>query len=351
MLKVEDAYFAISGTPIIEGVSFEIKKGEIACLLGPSGSGKTSILRLIAGLEALDRGNIFIGDQLVSNKQHNLSPNKRGIGFLFQDYALFPHLTVYQNIAWGIGKTEKDKTEVIVKQLLDRIQMYGQAEKYPHELSGGEQQRVALARAQACQPNLLLLDEPFSGLDTNLRNDIREQTNLILRSDKVTSIIVTHDPEEAMTLADKIILINNGKISQVGNPEELYRSPSNKFAASFFGDINRLNGIVEGKLIKTSFGCFANNKFPEGVSVDVLARPESLKITRAPKDVGITCNEVEIQSLRKNGKYTVVRVGPKGDKNPENTVVIRQLGEIETYSTEPLFLELTENNTFLFAKP
>ena len=110
MLKVEDAYFAISGTPIIEGVSFEITKGEIACLLGPSGSGKTSILRLIAGLEALDRGNIFIGDQLVSNKQHNLSPNKRGIGFLFQDYALFPHLTVYQNIAWGIGKTEKDKT-------------------------------------------------------------------------------------------------------------------------------------------------------------------------------------------------------------------------------------------------
>ena len=270
---------------------------------------------------------------------------------MFQDYALFPHLTVYQNIAWGIGKTEKDKTEVIVKQLLGRIQMYDQAEKYPHELSGGEQQRVALARAQACQPNLLLLDEPFSGLDTNLRNDIREQTNLILRSDKVTSIIVTHDPEEAMTLADKIILINNGKISQVGNPEELYRSPSNKFAASFFGDINRLNGIVEGKLIKTSFGCFANNRFPEGVSVDVLARPESLKITRAPKDVGITCNEVEIQSLRKNGKYTVVRVGPKGDKNPENTVVIRQLGEIETYSTEPLFLELTENNTFLFAKP
>ncbi|MCH2631954.1 MAG: ABC transporter ATP-binding protein, partial [Nisaea sp.] len=199
MLKVEDAYFAISGTPIIEGVSFEITKGEIACLLGPSGSGKTSILRLIAGLEALDRGNIFIGDQLVSNKQHNLSPNKRGIGFLFQDYALFPHLTVYQNIAWGIGKTEKDKTEVIVKQLLDRIQMYDQAEKYPHELSGGEQQRVALARAQACQPNLLLLDEPFSGLDTNLRNDIREQTSLILRSDKITSIIVTHDPEEAMT--------------------------------------------------------------------------------------------------------------------------------------------------------
>ena len=157
MLKVEDAYFAISGTPIIEGVSFEITKGEIACLLGPSGSGKTSILRLIAGLEALDRGNIFIGDQLVSNKQHNLSPNKRGIGFLFQDYALFPHLTVYQNIAWGIGKTEKDKTEVIVKQLLGRIQMYDQAEKYPHELSGGEQQRVALARAQACQPNFCLL--------------------------------------------------------------------------------------------------------------------------------------------------------------------------------------------------
>ena len=154
MLKVEDAYFAISGTPIIEGVSFEITKGEIACLLGPSGSGKTSILRLIAGLEALDRGNIFIGDQLVSNKQHNLSPNKRGIGFLFQDYALFPHLTVYQNIAWGIGKTEKDKSGVIVKQLLDRIQMYDQAEKYPHELSGGEQQRVALARAMVTRPRL-----------------------------------------------------------------------------------------------------------------------------------------------------------------------------------------------------
>ena len=174
MLKVEDAHFAISGTPILEGVSFEITKGEIACLLGPSGSGKTSILRLIAGLEALDRGSIFIGDRLVSNKQHNLSPNKRGIGFLFQDYALFPHLTVYQNISWGIRKTEKDKSKVIVKQLLDRIQMYDQAQKYPHELSGGEQQRVALARAQACRPNLLLLDEPFSGLDTTLRNDIRE---------------------------------------------------------------------------------------------------------------------------------------------------------------------------------
>ncbi len=298
MLKVEDAYFAISGTPIIEGVSFEIKKGEIACLLGPSGSGKTSILRLIAGLEALDRGNIFIGDQLVSNKQHNLSPNKRGIGFLFQDYALFPHLTVYQNIAWGIGKTEKDKTEVIVKQLLDRIQMYDQAEKYPHELSGGEQQRVALARAQACQPNLLLLDEPFSGLDTNLRNDIREQTNLILRSDKVTSIIVTHDPEEAMTLADKIILINNGKISQVGNPEELYRSPSNKFAASFFGDINRLNGIVEGKLIKCVWSvCSWVRRMPSRVSGERPSWPSRRRICR-PLSPASTSSRVWSVSIR-----------------------------------------------------
>ena len=267
-------------TKIVNNISFKVKKGELVCLLGPSGCGKTSTLRLIAGLEIPNSGSISIAGKCVSDKNRFIEPHKRDVGFLFQDFALFPHLTTKENIAWGLSHLEPKKKTNRLEELLEQISMTEHEDKYPHELSGGEQQRVSLARALAPKPSLLLLDEPFSSLDTKLRHEIREETSQILEDTNTTAIIVTHDPEEAMLIADKIILMSDGKIMQEGTARELYDNPKNQFVASFLGYVNQINGLVNGDLIETIIGNIPNPNFPDKTNLNIILRPQALSLSK-----------------------------------------------------------------------
>lgn len=224
--------------PVLEGVDFALGKGQICAIVGESGSGKSTFLKLIAGLEAPDQGTIIIDGKAVSSSGSYVPPEKRQIGFVFQDFALFPHLTVDKNVGFGLprGKASRDRVEA----LLGLIGLTGHGAKYPHELSGGEQQRVALARAMAPNPKILLLDEPFSNLDVGIKKAVRAFVFDIIRSSNLTCVFVTHDLDDAMMYADVISILHKGRIEQTGSPEALYANPKNAYIAGFFGDINVL---------------------------------------------------------------------------------------------------------------
>ena len=222
----------------LDDVSVEAPTGSLTALLGPSGSGKSTLLRVIAGLESPDSGQIFISDE----EKTNLPPQKRGVGFVFQHYAAFKHMTVFENVAFGL-KIRKHPKEVIrqrVHELLELVQLEGFYTRYPTQLSGGQRQRMALARALAVEPDVLLLDEPFGALDARVRQELRAWLRRLHEDIRVTTILVTHDQEEAMEVADNIVLMNHGKIEQVGGPQDLYEQPANEFVMSFIGPVNRL---------------------------------------------------------------------------------------------------------------
>ena len=267
---------AFDQVPVIRGVGLSAAPGETLCLLGPSGCGKTTLLRILAGLEAPDAGTFNICGEPVFAGGVNTPPEKRQVGYLFQDYALFPHLSVEQNIAFGIQGNANVGRQVA--DLLDRVNLSGFEKAMPSTLSGGQQQRVALARALARQPTLMLLDEPFSGLDTDLKLQLRESTHRLLKEQGITAVIVTHDAEEAMYMADRIALMDQGAIVQLGTPEELYGEPVNQFCARFLGPTLTLEGHHDGQRIQTAAGEFATDpRYPVG-AVKVLMRPESLSV-------------------------------------------------------------------------
>ena len=222
----------------LDDVSVEAPTGSLSALLGPSGSGKSTLLRVIAGLESPDSGQIFISDE----EKTNLPPQKRGVGFVFQHYAAFKHMTVFENVAFGlkIRKHSRDATRQRVHELLELVQLEGFAGRYPTQLSGGQRQRMALARALAVEPDVLLLDEPFGALDARVRQELRAWLRRLHEDIQVTTILVTHDQEEAMELADNIVLMNHGKVEQVGGPQDLYEQPTNEFVMGFIGPVNRL---------------------------------------------------------------------------------------------------------------
>jgi iron(III) transport system ATP-binding protein len=237
----------------VRDFSFEIAPGEIVCLLGPSGCGKTTLLRMIAGIERLDQGRIAIGDIEVSSPSVFMPPEARGVGLMFQDFALFPHLSVVDNVAFGLKRLGRKVARLEAMAALSRMGLADYASDYPHMLSGGQQQRVALARAIVPRPAVILMDEPFSGLDSRLRHAVRNETLAILREVRATAIIVTHDAEEAMRLADRIAVMREGRLVQAGSAEELYRSPSSVYVAETFSEMNVLpcrviSGWVVGPL-------------------------------------------------------------------------------------------------------
>lgn len=219
------------GVPAVNNISFSIEEGIIVSLLGPSGCGKTTTLRLLAGFETPDNGFIHFDEKLIASPHFNLPPERRNIGMVFQDYALFPHLNVFENITFGI-KDKKTKQQEC-KKLLSLVNLEGFEKRYPHELSGGQQQRIALARALSTKPQLLLMDEPFSNLDTSLRKQMREEIKRIVKNTGISAVLVTHDPEDALVMADKIIIMKGGAIEQQGSPRELYERPATQFVAGF----------------------------------------------------------------------------------------------------------------------
>jgi iron(III) transport system ATP-binding protein len=245
-------------TLAVKSCDLEVASGEILALLGPSGSGKTTLLRLIAGFERPDEGRIFIGGRPVVDVASSVwvAAEDRGVGMVFQDYALFPHLTVAQNVRFGLRNTTRKERRSRVEELLRLTELAHCADRYPHELSGGQQQRVALARALAPRPGVVLLDEPFNGLDPELRPQMRREVARILRHLGTAAILVTHDQEEALGMADQVAVIRNGEIQQVGTPEDIYYSPSTGFVANFVGHADFIPGLVSGSVVHTEIGIF-----------------------------------------------------------------------------------------------
>ena len=349
MLKLENLSLRFDDDQIIRDVSFEVADGELVCLLGPSGCGKTTTLRLIAGFEKPEAGTISLGDQIVSSASHAIAPQKRDVGFLFQDYALFPHLTVAENIAYGLSGRTKQQVKDRTTEMLRQIRMQDHAYKYPHELSGGEQQRVALARARAPRPSLLLLDEPFSGLDTSLRAKLRRETRDVLKDRGVTAIMVTHDPEEAMLMADRIILMRDGRVVQTGTPEELYTGPIDAFTAEFFCEVNHLDGIVDGDWIKTDAGRIPNQNHPDGMEVDVLIRPEAVTLGSEAFDKALS-QEVRVCSVDYAGGASHIRLGLGDDLEPTTHIHARYPGPFRAVTGDRVQLNIDQAQTFIFPK-
>ncbi|MEM9278388.1 MAG: ABC transporter ATP-binding protein [Pseudomonadota bacterium] len=253
-MSFENISYRIGNQKILDDISLEVAPGKVLCLLGPSGSGKTSLLRIAAGLIEECSGVVKIDDEKVTCASAFVPPEKRGVGLVFQDYALFPHLTLMQNIEFGLTGLGREDARKQAERILARVGMEDRADQYPHVLSGGEQQRIALARALAPRPGILLMDEPFSGLDSRLRDTVREQSLELLRETRATAIIVTHDAEEALRVGDHIALIRDGKLVQQGTARDLYYNPNSIFTAAFFSEINVIPAVVSDGSADTVFG-------------------------------------------------------------------------------------------------
>lgn len=276
-LEIRNIVKSFGGRSVVDDVSLTVNAGQVTCLLGPSGCGKSTTLRIIAGVEAQDSGTIFVDGELVCDTITRVPPEERSIGLMFQDFALFPHLSVAENVGFGLkGGARKNANRI--GELLEKTGMSRFVNAYPHELSGGEQQRIALARALAPRPKIMLMDEPFSGLDDRLRDDIRDETLAVLKEEGAGVLLVTHEPEEAMRMADEIALMRAGRIVQRGAPYHIYNAPVDKAAAGFFSDINVIKGKVQGALTDTPFGQFLAPGVPDGTDVDIVIRPQHLKI-------------------------------------------------------------------------
>ncbi|MDU8911262.1 ABC transporter ATP-binding protein [Aestuariicoccus sp. MJ-SS9] len=276
-LEIRNLTRRFDGKAVVDDVSLTIQPGHVTCLLGPSGCGKSTTLRMIAGVEMQDSGTIHVDGALICDTVFRVPPERRSIGLMFQDFALFPHLSVGENVAFGLSGSGSEKRARSLA-LLERVGLGHFIDEYPHQLSGGEQQRVALARALAPQPRIMLMDEPFSGLDNRLRDGIRDETLALLKEEGTSVLLVTHEPEEAMRMADEIALMRDGRIVQRGAPYNIYNAPVDKAAVAFFSDINVLRGEVRGALTRTPFGQFLAPGVPDGAEVDIVFRPQHVGI-------------------------------------------------------------------------
>ena len=265
--------------PAIREISFAAREGEILCLLGPSGCGKTTILRAIAGFEPVQSGQIFLSGELVSSSDTLVATEKRHVGMVFQEYALFPHLRVHDNIAFGLRHLPRRERKTSVQEMLRLVGLEGFDRRYPHELSGGQQQRVALARALVQHPVVLLLDEPFSNLDPDMASRMRQELHDLLRRTKTTTILVTHDHDEAFAMADRIAVLNQGRMEQFDTPETIYHLPATPFVADFVGQADFIPGTVSDGMVHTELGEFPNTlECENGTVVVVMIRPDDIHL-------------------------------------------------------------------------
>ena len=276
-LSLDGLSCAFDDVQAVDDLSIDIRGGEIVCLLGPSGCGKSTTLRIAAGVEHQQKGRVLVEGRAVSDAAVHLPPEARSIGLMFQDFALFPHLTVAENVAFGLKGAKRDRGAV-VQEYLKRVGLPGFDGKYPHMLSGGEQQRVALARALAPKPRVMLMDEPFSGLDNRLRDEVRDEALSILKDEGAAVLLVTHEPGEAMRMADRIALMRAGRIVQVGAPYHIYNYPVDREAAGFFSDINVVHGVVQSRQTDTPFGLFLTPGLVDQAEVEIIIRPQHLDI-------------------------------------------------------------------------
>ena len=316
---------------------------------GPSGCGNSSTLRVIAGSERQSAGRGVVDGDVLSDDGLHTPPEGRNIGLIFQDFALFPHLSVSQNIAFGLSSSGR---EARVEALLKRVDLVGYGPKYPHMLSGGEQQRVALARALAPQPRIMLMDEPFSGLDNRLRDGIRDETLDLLKSEGTAVVLVTHEPEEAMRMADRIALMRDGEVVQIGAPYNIYTAPCDRDAAAFFSDINVIDATVQCALADTPFGQFLAPGIADGTAVEIVFRPQHVKIdfdragrgpNPTPQD-GVPARG-QVVRARFMGNESLVEFKMDFDGNTLNATVP---GVFLPNSGTPLWLSVRRDRCFVF---
>lgn len=267
----------------LRGVSLAIEPAEVVCLLGPSGCGKTTLLRVAAGIEKPSAGRVLINEFEVAGPSRFVPPEQRGIGLMFQDFALFPHLTIADNVAFGLRALPANEARREAMTMLARVGLDSYADDYPHILSGGQQQRVALARALAPRPAVVLMDEPFSGLDVQLRESMQEETLALLRETRATSMIVTHHPEEALRLADRVAVMREGRLVQVGKAQDLYDHPSELFVARLFSEINEVPYRVSAGEIATPFGRMPARGMADGATAIVCVRERAIRLTEPGK--------------------------------------------------------------------
>lgn len=308
VLRLDNVSHSFDGHPVVHDVSLTAEGGQVTCLLGPSGCGKTTLLRIAAGLEPLQQGRVTLGERVVADAGAgiDLPSESRGIGMMFQDYALFPHLTLYENVVFGIPARRTDRRQW-ARRALDQMGLSTHANSYPHALSGGQQQRAALLRAMGPEPRVLLLDEPFSGLDVTLRVQVREETLGFLREAGATTLMVTHDPEEAMFMADSVLVMEKGRILQAASPRDTYFNPVNDYVAELFGPINRIPGTVGGGAVETPIGRFEAPGLADGAPVEVLIRPEGVALAALERDSACS-NRATVLSARLLGHSTFLRL-------------------------------------------
>lgn len=323
-----------AGVAALDDVSLTAPKAQVLVLLGPSGSGKSTILRLVAGLEPVDAGEVRIGDELVSTPGHTAAPETRRIGMVFQDYALFPHLTAAENVAFGLAKLSRAERDAQALRWLDRVGLRRRAQAYPHELSGGEQQRVALARALAPKPRAVLLDEPFSGLDPVQRAALRDASIEALAETRTTTLFVTHDAEEALLVADRLAILKGGKLLQEGAPREAYDKPASIDAAAALGPVNVFEGRAENDAIATPFGAVAAPGLNSGVAAHAAVRAEALSLMPGTR--------ARVLEVRPHGAHDLVRIEAAG-------VVWRALVPARTTLGETVDVQIQSAGAFAFA--
>lgn len=351
-LEIRNLVRSFGGRRVVDDVSLEIAPGQVTCLLGPSGCGKSTTLRMIAGVEMQDRGEIYVDGHLICDTVTRVPPERRAIGLMFQDFALFPHLSVADNVAYGLRGAKAEK-RVRVEEMLGRVHMSRHIDMYPHQLSGGEQQRVALARALAPRPRVMLMDEPFSGLDNRLRDGIRDETLALLKEEDTGVLLVTHEPEEAMRMADEIALMRDGKIVQKGAPYNVYTRPVDRAAVAFFSDANHLAGRVAGALVDTPFGQFLAPGLADETEVDIVFRPQHVMIDFDRAGVGPAPTAKEGTAAR----ATVVRARFMGNESlvefalEETGDLLRATvpGVFLPQPETPMWLRIRRDKCFVFA--
>ncbi|MFM9271433.1 ABC transporter ATP-binding protein [Halomonas elongata] len=342
---MQDIHHAYGRHTAVAGIDLTVRQGEVVCLLGPSGCGKTTLLRIVAGLEVLQRGHVAVNGRTLG--QPHVPPERRNVGLAFQESALFPHLSVLENVTFGLESLPARRRRERARELLALLGMERHAASYPHTLSGGQQQRVALARALAPEPGLMLLDEPFSSLDARLRDRIRDDTLHVLKKLGAGALLVTHDPEEAMFMADRIALMRDGHIVQMGTPRELYCEPADPFVVTFFDTVNELFGEVRDGRVATPVGEVAAPKLAEGERARVMIRPEALRVETLATPPTPTLSHVVMAKLL--GRASLLHICAHGAGGREAHLHARVPGVFLPEEGQPVSIGLDPSQVFVFA--
>jgi len=353
-LIIDEVSHRFGANLALNAVSLTVAKGEILCLVGPSGCGKSTLLRVAAGLETLQVGRVLIEGEIVADAgKPERPPEARNVGFLFQDFALFPHLSVLDNAAFGLHKLAPGERRARARAALARVGMEDLAGAFPHMLSGGQQQRVALARAMAPAPRLFFLDEPFSGIDARLRRRLLEDTWRVLKDSGAASVVVTHDPEEAMLLGDRVAVMRAGRILQIGTPDAVYRQPESVFVAEFLGEVNRFRGAVNGAgTVETPLGPVAAPGFAAGAPVVVIIRQHGVAVSpgdNAPANpAGAVSVPVTVEWVRPMGAASLVLLHRRDAGAGDPPIYARVSGRLRLTQGALAYAGIDREEVFVF---